>query len=390
MPIDSATQSGATGEHQQEQLTQDQIDAQTKAAEADAEAQRKEEEEAEKRAAANPRLSAMDAIAESRRAKLIESGELTEEDARAGEEKTAEQLAAEEKAKEEADAKAKEEAERKAQLDAQGGEPTVIKAEDLGKFRVVQTIDGTTKEVPLEEVVRTAQKSGAADYRLATATKLLEEAQATAKELAAKGGKTEDDDPDKGDGAKKPKTEAEVDALVKDALDKALDGDLDAASTILAKAMRDAQGRSATPATEDIVTAAVERIARQQVFTTFQSEYSDVVSDKNLGRMVDQEFRELATGEDGKPIVLSASEFDAKLKEAGNRVRKWKESFAPKAKETDAEKTERLTREERARKKLDLDQTTGSGARSSTTAEPASPTASSVIAEIAKARGQEI
>lgn len=387
MPNDGATQTGATAAEQQAQL-----DAQAKA---DAAAKEKEEQqhaEEMRQRAAEPRMTEIERIAEARRKDMEGRGELQ----RAGQEELTDEerddKAAEvERARLEEEAKKAKETEEQLRRQAAGGAdaPTVLKPEDLGKFKVVQTIDGETREVSLDQVVREHQKGGAADYRLAKATEALDRADKIERE-AAERAKTD----------RKPPADEDLDKpdpKVAQAIELMLDGKTDEAAKILSEAMAAAKGRSATPDPEAIVSAATHRIKMETQLNTFNTDYKDVVSDKYLAPMVDREFAELVPKDaKGDPKPLPPEEFGRTLREAGDKVRAWKETMSggkkPPADEDPSKKLE-AERLERERRKEALDQTTGAAARSSTaitTAEPTQQARSSAIAEIAKARGQQL
>lgn len=390
MADDSAIQPDATAKAG-EQQTQEQIDAQLAAdakakEEADAEATKKAEEEALKARQRDPRNAMMEEVA-ARHHQHIAA------DFAAAEEKTAEELddeAAEKKRKE-----LEEDAARQAQIDAQTGAdtPKVLKPEDFAKFKVVQTIDGETKEVPLTEVVRQGQVAGAADYRLNKATETLDRALAVAKDLEekARGDKTAGDDKKKASTA-----EIDVDAKAKEAFDLVLDGKVDEAAKIFAETMAAVGGgRSATPNTDEIVSAVTGRIRLEQQLTTFQKDYADVANDKHLGPMVDREFMDLVPKDaNGVALPLPPDEFGKKLREAGDKVRGWAKDKFGAAKTAPVQADTTKTLEEKRAAKENLDQTTGAGAKAPSTnvpsAEPSPQQRSSVIADIAKARGQQV
>lgn len=395
---DSATQTGATDESKQ---TEQQIAAQkadeAKAKEAqdkaDKEAQERTEAEMRKRAQ-DPRNSMIDEIAAKHRESVAKdmtdppvddfdkTQEELDDDAAEVERKRLEDVAAE--------------AERKAQIEKQTQAPTVLKAEDLAKFKVTQVIDGESREVSLEEVMRQHQKAGAADYRLAKATETLDSAMKLAKEIEEQSrGKPAKKKDDASDDEKKT-TEVDVEGRVKDAIEKMLDNDTEGAAKIFTETIAAVRGRSATPDTEEIVSQAVVRIQMQQQLTSFQTDYKDIVNDKYFGRMVDQEFAELIPRDaKGEFMPVPPGEFGKALRTAGDKVRDWAKKIGGEKKPAeDATKKAADTRAERELRKNDLDQTTGASTKSTssaTSAEPSTPQArSNVIAEIAKARGQQL
>lgn len=398
---DSATREGATAGDTQ---TEEQLKAQQAADAAELreaeEAEREEKDNASKRH--DPRAEMMKAVVASRHEKLrgdgIDPDTLEGADEGDGETKSEDELAAEAKAKEEADAKLKEEAERKAQIEKQTEEgatrePTVLKGDELENFEIEEVIDGQPRKTKLAEMVRRAQKDGSADYRLSKATEMLEDAK---KVLAdARGTKT---------GTEKTGTEGaveetaapdpKVEAIAKALIDKMLDGDAEAATKLLTEALASGKGRDATPDSEAIAAAVERRIEAKLEATTFEKDYSDLVGDKYLARMVDAEFSELIPrDEQGNALAMSPKDFGKALRTAGEKVRKWKESNGMKTATSTATSTATTTnqsREDRNARKAALDQTSSASARSTTTAEPVEESRSSVIANIAKARGQNL
>lgn len=394
MTTDSATREGATADDtQKQQLTDEEIDQQLEAqrkADETAEAERLVKEE-QARAAAdsarNPRLAEMERIAgtvNEARGKDLVDGPAGDDEL----EETAEEKAAREKKETQAD----DDAARAKQIreQAAAGEPTVITPETLGGFRFLETIDGKQREVGLDELVRRAQKEGSADYRLSEATKILEDAQRVAKDLREakpnKDGKTgtETDDTDQ-------RTEVNVTDTVKKLIGSLLDGKEEEAATLLTDVLESAgKGRAATPSVDEIASAAEARIARKMVLAQFNKDYSELVGDKHLSRMLDDEFATLATDDKGQLKALTSDEFDKALRHAGDKVQDWMKAKGAKPKTDTTADDPSKNRDLRQAAKENLDQTVGASRRSTSTAEPAPPSRSSVIAEIAKGRGQVI
>lgn len=387
---DSATQPGATDESKQlDAQAQQEKEAQEKAAAEAAEAERKAEEEKMRQRAADPRMSMVDEIAARVDAGRAENMvDVPDDDPEARADRDAE----EERKRLEAAAKAEEEAERKRQLETQTADITTLTPDQVGKYKVKQTIDGVEREVPLADVLRDAQKGGAADYRLQKATEVLETAVALATE--AKGKKEAKDD----DKNKSPSVEERV----KEATDKMLDGDTEGAAKILSETISQAvaAGRS-TVSAEAIAEDVMYRVRAQQAYTTFQTDYKDLVGDKHLAPLVDQEFARLVPkDEKGQPKSLTPEQFGSTLRQAGDAIRSWRDSIGGKKpteeeQRQEREAAERRSREEKLKAKEDLDQTTGAASRRATStetssAEPTPASRAATVQEIAKARGQVI
>jgi hypothetical protein len=394
---DSATQQGATDESQQH--NQEQIDAARKAEEeakatAAAEEERRKAAEEEMRARAqDPRRTAIDEIAQRRNESMASELAYIPEDGKV--QKTAEELddeAAEvERKRLETEAKAAEDAERQRQIKSQTeGDGEVLSADAIGKFRVRQVIDGVEREVPLAEALRTAQVSGAADFRLEKATEVLKRAEDLVREAESKAGgkkpaKGADDQPD-------------AEARIKEAVEKMVDGDTEGAAKVLAETIAASSKSRDGVDPEAIASSVMYRVKMDQAFTSFQTEYKDVVGDKVLGPAVDREFQRIVPkDEKGQAKHLSPDEFSKTLRTAGESVRGWRDNLTggkkPTAEELAAQ--QQRTREQKKAEKEDLDQTTGAARRSTTTtettsAEPTPATRSQTVQEIAKARGQVI
>jgi len=105
------------------------------------------------------------------------------------------------------------------------------------------TIDGETKEVPFDEVVRSYQKGGAADKRLAEATRILDAAKAKVSE------------------AETPKEQAKAEAEVAKAAEVVIDAA--AAKKKLFSALFDGDEAGADAAFDDAVAARVDAKIRE-------------------------------------------------------------------------------------------------------------------------------
>lgn len=378
-----ATQQGAIDESQIEAQRaaeeQAQKDADAEAAKTAEEERLKVEEDAARARARDPRGAMVDEIATRRNDALRAEGVVVDVE----EAEAAADAAAEVKRKELEDAaaaEAAEEAERQKQLAAQSGDVITD-----AKKKVKVTVDGVESEVPIEDLIRTHQKHGSADYRLQQATDTLKRAEAALMAAANKDKKVEKETP----------TET-VEQRIKKATDLMLDNDVDAAAKIFSEVITEVQGRDATPKTEDITAQVLHQVRMEQVLTGFKKEFHDLVGDKVLSLAVDREFQErYPKNEKGELAPISPEDFDRHLRDSAAAVIKWRDDKVGKKDPPKDAKDPAAERAAKREKKEDLDQTTGAHLRTpssqaAASAEPSREERSSAIGDIAKARGQRI
>ena len=251
--------------------------------------------------------------------------------------------------------------------------PKVI-TDGLDQMLVTVKIDGRERQVTVEEMQRQFQKNGAAESRLEEATRLLNEARATAQAsapppvgVAGPGAKTDSTDAPEGggDGAKA-------------FLSSLFEGDEEKATAALNKLLG---GRNQVPnqPNDQELAAKLTPVIRQQMLQEsalekFESDFSDVMADPYLESVAAGFIQESIN--EGKTFVEA-------LEVAGPKTRDWIASKAPKA---DPGPNPTMTRDAKLERKARIDQIPTLNKAASSTAEPAQTTAD-VIAEMRKARG---
>lgn len=180
--------------------------------------------------------------------------------------------------------------------------------EDLDQTLVKIKVDGVEREVPLSELVRTAQKHEAADKRLAEATRLLQEAEAAHKAAPPAPNESEQA---KTDNAEKVRQDREQKA--KDFLAAMFRGDEDQATQLLASLMPDSPPpqETATPAPdpEELATQVEASLERRSALKQFATAYPEVLKDPDLAALADMKLaRRLAAGEMFKDAIMSIGE----------------------------------------------------------------------------------
>lgn len=255
--------------------------------------------------------------------------------------------------------------------------PRVLSEADL-QSRVRIKIDGVEQIVTVAEMQRQFQKNGAADRRLAEATRLLNEAQLREQQLqtppaavAAKGG-SDDSTPTPADGD---------DGGAKAFLSSLFEGDEDKAAAALQKLLGGRSQQAPTQLSEQELAAKLTPVIKQQLVAEsaleqFAVDNPDIVQDPYLADMADG-FLE-AEVEAGKPYVEA-------LGTAAKKTRDWLASKGVQPTPTPPPTMDRTTKLER---KASIDTVPALNKAASTTVEPAQ-SASDVIAAMRKARGLE-
>lgn len=255
-----------------------------------------------------------------------------------------------------------------AQLTDDGAEPKVV-GDGFDKHRVKVKIDGVESEVSIEELKRQFQKGGAADKRLAEATRLLEEA----KKVTAAAPAVAKPEPEK---TTDPNIEASEDKFIK----AMFSGDEEAAREAFREALNAGRQPSTQPSIEQIVKAATpalkQQLDQESALKQFGQDYADVLGDPYLAKKADDLLVEALN--DGKP-------FDEALKVAGDGTRGWLTKLTGVAPRQDKPST--TVRSERLERKTGLDTVVGTGTKAVMATEE-EPSASSVIAQMRAARGQ--
>ncbi len=271
------------------------------------------------------------------------------------------------------------------QLGAQLGADDKPLSEGLDKIRVKVKVDGVEKEVTVEEMRRTYQKEGAAETRLEQATKLLKEAKeirekATVPPVGVEKGKEGEETPDASKTKPGDAGKDFVSALFEgdetktlEALEKLGIGRPEKGSTVDIAAL-----------TAQLTPAIKQQLVVESALDKFATDFPDVVGDQYLSGKAD-EFFEAAVA-DGKSLTEA---FEA----AGSQTRDWiKQKAGITAKpngelQPKEDKTPTTERDKKLERKEGLEKVTSLNQKATVVEEPVQ-TATEVIAEMRKARGQ--
>lgn len=267
------------------------------------------------------------------------------------------------------------------QLAAQLADDDGFISPDMLSRKVRLKVDGEEISVPLEQLVRTAQKESAADRRLREATELLRQAQARAQQEPQTGETTGNVQPSAAPGLSPDET---VKAKLKDALGAIFSGDEDAAADAFAQVLASRQPQPAAPQVDPDALAEVvtQRLDERSALDRFLGTYQRIASNPWLQQAADAELNRLRA--EGKP-------FQEALDEAGRAVYQQFGYELPKAEPQKREPT--TTRQETLRaRKADLDIPVGrsvSAAQTRVAPESSEAERSMTIAEMASARRGE-
>jgi hypothetical protein len=238
---------------------------------------------------------------------------------------------------------------------------------DLGKVKVLAKIDGEEVEVTVDQMLRQYQKNSAADKRLADATRILE--QAKAQQI-------------KPEPEKEPPPEIDELAVGKEFINSMMEGDEEKALQAWVKATRKERN---VPTPEDStkleekLTSKVTQSVKQQieaeaVLSQFQKDFPEIPADPYLAQLAETFWQE---------ELNSGKGFGPGLQEAGKRVRDW---LGEKTGGKQKDDTTTIHRAEKLDRKSGIDTIPGANVRATTVEEPVQ-NASSIIAEMRKARG---
>lgn len=242
------------------------------------------------------------------------------------------------------------------------------------KRPVTLKIDGVESQVTVEELARNYQKASAADRRLEEATRILNEARATAAQSHPPLGIEENTQSAQSTPADPKGTEEDI-KQAKALVGAMFDGDEDEASKKLVEFM---QGRQTPTPDLNQLTAQLVPVLKQQLVVEsaleqFENDFADVMADPYLENMTADFIA--AEMKDGKTFVES-------LNVAGQKTRDWLASkgvVPPQAQPT-------MNRNAKLERKAGIDQIQSLNRKATTVEEPVQ-TASDVIQEMRKARG---
>jgi hypothetical protein len=273
---------------------------------------------------------------------------------------------------------------------------TVI--DDPSKMRVRIKVDGEERLVPLADLVRTGQKEAAADRRLQEASDRIREAEA--KEASAKKLLEEADTANKAKRERDLKDAQDAKERLKGELkDKArrhaellYAGETEKAAELYAEMMapvyeRDEVATQAPAVDEDAIARRViekvrpavkQDLKSESALETFASSYPEIVAQPHLAAVADRFYADA--------LKAGKSEADA-FKEAGDNTRSWVKGVAKELGMSEARTTTTRRESLNQRKERELDEpAVASGGISLQDNAPESPSARSVIAEMAATR----
>lgn len=199
---------------------------------------------------------------------------------------------------------------RQIQEEQAAPKPRIV--EDLDQTLVKIKVDGVEREVPLAEIVRTAQKHEAADKRLAEATRLLQEAQQRAAAAPAQPEPAaQAPEQAKPDNTEKVRQDREQKA--KEFLEAMFHGDEDRATQILAGLMPESPPPQETatkaPDPEELAAQVEASLERRSALKQFAADYPEVLKDSDLAALADMKLaRRLAQGEPFSQALMSIGE----------------------------------------------------------------------------------
>lgn len=266
------------------------------------------------------------------------------------------------------------------QLAAQlvSGQP--LRAEQLDSVQIV--VDGRT--MTFGEARRAASFDGAAQRRLEEANRLLEAARQvqTGAHATAPGASPPVGADGKGPGEQTGDASKDVAATVKRLTDALLVGDEQVVSEILTPIVtgqKSAQLDVQTLATQ-LTPVVRQQLSAEEASAKFTQDFPDVVGDPYLASVADGHYAAVVKE---KPGIT----FSEALTEAGTRTRDWLASKGAKpATGQGSGATPPTELEQRGQRKESIDNVGGLSTKA-TVQEPSIPSASDVIAEMAKARG---
>lgn len=251
------------------------------------------------------------------------------------------------------------------QIDRQRGEELILSDEDLGRYKVRVKVNGKEELLPLTDVRARAQKVAAADDYLIQAKSLLSEVKETIKTPPA--------------APAAPAAEPEPADAGTDAVDEFVDAMFAGDDARAKQALKRARGgQPVAPSGADALAEEVERrIVLRSALRQFATDNPDIMADPMARRVADTFLLE-ETG--GLPIEqVEPSRVQECLDSAARKTMEWWGKPVRQARAT--------TRDEKRAMKATIDELPSAAARSSSTVPPPR-TASNVIEDMKRARGQ--
>lgn len=321
----------------------------------------------------NPRMSAMEAIAQSRRESLRQEGvELDDEPSTLNDSAPADAAPPET---------------NDDQLAAQLGADDRAASVATETMKVKVKVDGEEMELPLSEVVKSYQKDAAATRRLQEAQRILQLAEQQAINIAQNGntGKNDSQQPEAGQGEV---NETERLAQIKEAFSKLYEGDEDAAAVAMLKLLEQGAGKPATQAQPinpaELVPQVVQQLEFNSAYAAVQQDYPALFANDERGVVLGKATYERLVAKESAGVPKAQA-----LREASEEVASL---FGIQKAGRQQGEPQRTARDEKLARKASLDVPSGANVVAGGPASPAeAPNVSSVIQEMAKARlGQSL
>lgn len=243
--------------------------------------------------------------------------------------------------------------------------------------KVKMVVDGEEIVVPLEQLVRNAQKNGAADKRLAEATELLRQAREQNQARGETVGKVQTS------AESDPSQDETVKTKLKDALAAIFSGDEDAATEAFAQVLASRQPAAPQVDTDAVAAAVTQKLDERSALLGFFEAYPKIASNRYLQAATDDAVAYFQ--QQGKPLAEA-------LDLAGQAV--YKEFGYEREQKAARQSQQATTRQDTvAARKAALDIPVGrtvSAEQSRNAPESSESSRSQIIAEMAAARRGEM
>lgn len=272
------------------------------------------------------------------------------------------------------------------QVGAQRSDPTVLSGQDLARYRVTKKVNGVETVVSVDEVLRDAQKTDAADAYLARAKQTVEEANRLLEAARVKAGGAVVNAPGTSDGSGATDPNQDVDPLIDDFVAALFQGDEATTKAKLKAAIQRSTGPGPAVDTDALAATVEQRIVTRTANDAVAAAVKDMLSDypdlaaSQALRIQADEF--LAKDLNGRALTeFRPREIRELVMAAGQRTMDW---FRP-----GGASTQNLdqTLSERRAQKAGIDEPPRAATRASSS-QPAPRTNSDVIGAMKAQRGQ--
>jgi hypothetical protein len=247
----------------------------------------------------------------------------------------------------------------------------LLDTDQFDKTRVKVKVDGVESEVSIAEMVRSFQKESAATHRLEEASRLLREAKASTQEQPAPA------------ATPTPATDAKPNVApgLKEFINAVYEGDEERAAELFGTMMGGATAKAEAPTlnVNEIAAQVEQQIQVKSALAQFGKDFTEIAGNPYLQQIADGYLgEELASGKHPS--------FNAALTASGNRVRDWVRDTA--AQITPAVASPTTTRQEKLERKASVTPIKVAAGISASASEEKPQSASDVIAEMRRQRGQ--